>query len=207
MQMQSFSQYKQDDLVYNRFFLDKSDGFFVDIGAHDGKFLSNTLFYENLGWNGLCFEPLPNIFPKLVENRPKSQCHQCAIGHENKKVHFLEVTGPSDMLSGVLDYYSPDHMFRINREVQAFGGDQRGIIVDMFELKHFLEPGKEIDYLSLDTEGGEDVILENILQSFMPRVMTVEANTLPDMKNIMSKVSDKYNLRLQAGCDLILERK
>ena len=40
-----------------RFFPKKNDGFYLDIGAHDGITISNRLFFENLGWNGILIEP------------------------------------------------------------------------------------------------------------------------------------------------------
>jgi hypothetical protein len=51
--MQKYSQYGQDTFVYENFFKNKNDGFFVDIGAYDGVSLSNTLSLEELGWSGL----------------------------------------------------------------------------------------------------------------------------------------------------------
>lgn len=47
---------------------------FLEIGANDGVVLSNLLFFElQLGWEGLCVEASPVIFPLLVRNRPR--CH------------------------------------------------------------------------------------------------------------------------------------
>ena len=43
-----YSQCKQDQFVYETFFKDKKDGFFVEIGADDGITFSNTLFFEEL---------------------------------------------------------------------------------------------------------------------------------------------------------------
>ena len=52
-----FSQYKQDEYVYNNYFKDKKDGFFLEIGADDGIRFSNCAFFEKtLGWNGIAIE-------------------------------------------------------------------------------------------------------------------------------------------------------
>lgn len=38
-------------------------GFFLDLGAHSGKFCSNSkLLEEKLGWKGVCVEPFPTEF-------------------------------------------------------------------------------------------------------------------------------------------------
>lgn len=49
-----------------RFFKNLKNGVFFDIGAHDGVSLSNTYFFEKeLGWSGICLEPIPEVFERL----------------------------------------------------------------------------------------------------------------------------------------------
>lgn len=44
---------------------------FVEIGADNGLFLSNSYFFEkNAGWKGMCVEPRPPSYKELVKNRP-----------------------------------------------------------------------------------------------------------------------------------------
>jgi len=204
---QFYSQYGQDKYIYETFFLNNFDGFFVDIGAYDGVKLSNSMFFENLGWSGVCFEPVDNVFQKLVENRPKTKCYNCAIGHENKKVEFLKVIGNADMLSGVLDYYDSSHMFRINKETFECNGDQIGIEVDMCTLDKIIDLGTKIDYLSIDTEGGEPKILKNILTNFKPKIISVEVNYQKDYEELVKILFDQYEIVKNLGCDLILKDK
>ena len=46
-------------------------GIFVDVGAGDGAFMSNTAFLEGAQcWRGLTVEPTDNEYPKLERNRP-----------------------------------------------------------------------------------------------------------------------------------------
>ena len=52
--MNYYSQFEQDKFVYENFFQGKTDGYFVDIGAHDGTTFSNSRFFEELGWTGVC---------------------------------------------------------------------------------------------------------------------------------------------------------
>ena len=59
------SQVGQDEWVVS-FFSSKGDGYFLDIGAHNGVDLSNTYYLEKeLQWNGICVEADPYIFEDL----------------------------------------------------------------------------------------------------------------------------------------------
>ena len=56
-------------------YLDFKNGFFIEVGAHDGIFQSNTLNLEkNLGWTGVLIEPSLNAYLECLKNRPKSIC-------------------------------------------------------------------------------------------------------------------------------------
>ncbi len=44
----------------------QKNGFFIECGANDGMFLSNTYKFEKADdWTGLLIEANPNIFPSL----------------------------------------------------------------------------------------------------------------------------------------------
>ncbi len=64
--MFSYAQLNQDRNVLNHYNQLKH-GYFVDVGAHDGITLSNTYLLEKYyEWSGICIEPLPNQFNKLL---------------------------------------------------------------------------------------------------------------------------------------------
>lgn len=51
---QYFSQFEQDKFLNEKFFKNKKNGVFIDIGAHNGINLSNTYFFEKkLNWRGI----------------------------------------------------------------------------------------------------------------------------------------------------------
>ena len=70
----SFSQLGQD-LAVVEFYKGKEGGYFVEVGASDGIELSNSFLLETkYKWKGICCEPIPLRFQKLVVNRPNSIC-------------------------------------------------------------------------------------------------------------------------------------
>ncbi len=61
--MTYYSQHRQDEYLFKNFFYDTYNGVFVDVGAHDGIDLNNTLFFEKeLHWKGINIEPIPSVF-------------------------------------------------------------------------------------------------------------------------------------------------
>ena len=71
-------------------------GTFLDIGAFDGKTLSNTYRLVELGWGGVCVEPSPSVFCKLLElhsNNPNVTLINAAIGLQTELIEFYDSGG------------------------------------------------------------------------------------------------------------------
>ena len=159
-----YSQSGQDIFVVQNLFKDKKTGVFVDIGAHDGITFSNTYYLEkNLGWKGFCFEPNPDVFKQLVENRT-CECFNLAIADFTGPASFLKIDGHCQMLSGLIDKYNPEHLARIDDELKEYGGQAHEIKTTCAQLDDILNDFgiQEVDYLSIDTEGSELNILKTI---------------------------------------------
>src|SRR5680860_384457 len=54
-------------------------GVFVEAGANDGIWQSNTYLLERRGWRGVLIEPIPELFDRCRRNRPQSQVYNCAL--------------------------------------------------------------------------------------------------------------------------------
>ena len=172
-------QIGQDFLLDSAVFQGMRDGVFVDIGAHDGTTLSNTLVFEReRGWRGLCIEPNPAVFSELARARQVPTLN-VAVGAENGFLPFRQVTGHGEMLSGLADEASPDHVARIEREIARFGGRTTIINVPVRRLADILAEHEidEVHYLSIDTEGAEHAILASLDQArLFVHVVDVECN-------------------------------
>ncbi len=202
-----FSQYKQDFILDKVIFKDKKGKVFFDIGANDGITYSNTYFLEkNLGWTGVCVEPLPMTFKKLEDNR-NCILENCAVGSSSRTETFIEVTGYAEMLSGIKRNYDKRHINRIDSEIKTYGGSKREIelkIVNVNELldKHSLH---NIDFCSIDTEGSEFQILRVLeFDRFKINVLTVEANYQIDRLKIRGYLFLKgYTYIVSLGGDML----
>jgi FkbM family methyltransferase len=158
-----YSQWGQDKFMNEEFFHNKPDGIFIDIGAHNGISYSNTKFFEELGWKGICIEPIPEVFKELKRNR-KAHCLQGCISNFSGIAHFGEVVGNSQMLSGLVEKFDPIHQTRIVDAIHSNQGSYKVIEVNCYLLNDILQEYgfSHIDYLTLDTEGGELDILQSI---------------------------------------------
>lgn len=161
--MNYFSQSQQDKFINEVIFFRKKNGFFVDIGAYDGVFYSNTYFFEKYkNWNGVCFEPNPKVYNELKNNRI-CFTENCCVGPKNGEVVFWKISGYAEMLSGVKVNFDFRHISRIKKDLEEKGGELMEIKVPVRSLSTFeFLDRKVINYLSIDTEGGELDILKSI---------------------------------------------
>lgn len=197
------AQNGQDVFLDREIFRGRRDGIFVDIGAHDGRTLSNTWFFENTrGWKGVCIEPQPDVFAKLQSNR-SAICLQGCVTDVPGSAEFLHVRGGADMLSGLRSKYDALHLDRIRREVDQSGEEPQVIQVPCFTFAQVLATAglTQIDYLSVDTEGGELDILRSIDFSLYSIHVISAENSYHDGQYEHFLRSYGYSLRAVLGDD------
>ena len=163
--MKFYSQDKQDVFLQNNVFKGYKNGFFVDVGAHDGKKINNTLYFENdHNWSGINIEPMPNIFIELNNNRPNCINYNCAVSEIDGFAEFIHNKGWTEMLSGLKKDYDKRHIIRRDKEIGLNGGSTEIIEVNTKRLETILDENniKHINYLSIDVEGGEFSVIKSI---------------------------------------------
>jgi hypothetical protein len=145
------------DLEVVKFYNKKENGFFIEIGASDGINLSNTYLLEmQYKWKGICCEPIPNNFEKLVKNRPNSICYKEAVYNQSGLTITFDISNNSDLLSGISEH--------IDKYKSRVDDNKTVIQVQTISLLDVLDKANApsfIEYMSLDTEGSELEILKN----------------------------------------------
>ena len=157
----------------------KREGKYLEFGATDGIDLSNSLLLEKeFGWSGVLAEPSPQWHSQLKKNRPKSQLlNDCIYSETGTELNFFV---------SKVGVYSTIEEFR-DSDIESMPGNTKkrnedGYSVnvstislnDVF-LKYFNE--ERIDYMSVDTEGSEFLILSNFnFDKYGPKIVTVEHN-------------------------------
>ena len=150
----SYSQNKEEQYILD-YFGDKV-GKALDIGAfHPYKF-SNTRALIEKGWSCVCVEPAPTLFKAFESeyfSNPNVTLLNIAIGDTTDHVKFYESEG--DAISTTSD----DHKVKWEKG----GVTYKEINVPMLEtVAFFNEYGKDVDFISLDTEGTNMVIFRLI---------------------------------------------
>jgi len=117
-------------------------GTFIEMGAVDGIFLSNTYSLEvDLDWSGLLIEASPKEFAKLNAriDRNNSIKINGVVGDFETPVTWIDIEGYSQALSCIKELSSPEHLIRIERELKQFPNQIRSdITVSMKPLKSWL---------------------------------------------------------------------
>jgi len=177
-----YSQCGQDQWVH-QYFQGKTNGVFVDVGAHDGVTFSNTYHFEkDLQWTGICIEANPKVYTDLVRNRKCLNLNCCVSNIGGTSVDFLQLSGYTEMLSGIVSTYDQRHLARIDRELAYHGGTKKVLQIPQRTLGEICEEHgiTSIDYLSIDTEGCEYQIIQGLnLSQIQVELIDVE-NNYPD---------------------------
>ena len=133
----------------------QTTAYFVEIGANDGKYLSNTFTLENtFGWNGLLSEVNSSLTHTLFLNRPKSKIDVRAVDEISgiKKAFNQSKNSEYSALEGV-SLHTDQFIDSISEVVET---------VNLTDLLEEFKSPKCIDFLSIDTEGNEFDILKGL---------------------------------------------
>jgi len=166
---------KLDDL-----FQQKDNGFFIELGANDGLTQSNTAMLEFMrGWKGILIEPSPSAYELCKVNRPGSiTLNYACVSNE-----YTDKSVKGDFNGKLMS--SVDGL-RLQSE--------KTIDVAAITLESILDKYaayKNINFLSLDTEGYELNILKGLnLDKYRPQYMLIEIYS-KDYKEIYDYLESK----------------
>ena len=168
----SYSQRGQDWIVAALLGC-KQDGYFIDLAANSAIHLSNTLALErNLGWSGLCIEANPRYLPGLAQR--KCDVVRAAVGAPTgSKATFVFRGRLGGILGKGMD--NTERTFPWNGQHGEDEGSEEMRLVSLADLLKAVGAPRDIDYMSLDVEGAESLVMVGFRWSqYRFRVITVE---------------------------------
>lgn len=169
----------------------KKNGYFVDFGGTDGVTINNTYLLETkYDWKGIIAEPNSIYHDDLVINRKCHISQRCVFVESDRKVPFLEVE--SSDLSTIQGFGKDDE----HASKRKNGVTRLVDTITLLDLLKNYEAPKDIDYLSIDTEGSEFAILNSFFTNnteYKIKCISVEHNYIQKQREQI------YNLLTKNG--------
>ena len=86
----SFAQ-NHEDILLDRVFHGRTDGFYIDVGACHPVCHSVTKLFYDRGWRGINIEPIPGMFDILARDRGRDVNLPIGLSNREEKLRFFEV--------------------------------------------------------------------------------------------------------------------
>jgi len=165
----SHSQYYEDVFLAS-IFRGKENGYYIDIGANDPDELSNTKSFYLRGWRGINVEPNRILFEKFLAAREEDVNINAGIGAAASEKTFFE-TDPH-----TLSTFNKEEILGPVRNGEARIVSEKSVpIMTLRDLFRIHVRGKQVDFLSVDTEGFDyEVLSGNDWERNRPSVVVVE---------------------------------
>lgn len=177
------------DIKILPFLQDIENGFFVEAGALDGLFMSNTKVLEDLGWNGLLIEPSLKAAKRCLENRKAIVERCCLVSKEYDKPTIVGDFA-FDGEHGIGAWSSVTRRaygHQVGGKFTPFGAEVIAVTLENLFRKHNIG---RVDFFSLDVEGYELEVLKGInfaeidITYFLIEINNLEY-TLEDIEKVL----------------------
>lgn len=200
-----FSQSNEQQIILDYF--EGKSGTFIDIGANDGETFSNTRALALTGrFKGVLVEPSPKAYEKLkllYSGHKGFYTYPFALGSFNGKA-ILQDSGSliNDNDSGLVSTFHQSEMDRFKKTVKY-----EPVEVRIFKWKTFLNrlSIKEFDFISMDIEGSELVVLPDMELS-KTSLICIEWNSKSELKTEYEKYLNGFKLIYTSAENLIYGR-
>ena len=161
-----------EDIILNRIFEKKYNGFYVDVGAHHPVRFSNTHLLYKKGWSGINIDATPGSMDCFDKKRKNDVNLEVGVGLNEGELTYYMFNDPA--LNSFSKDLSTDRnnrgsSYRIVKEV-AVPVKKLSTI-----LREYIDADKHIDLLTIDAEGMDLEVLEsNDWSVYRPDYVLVE---------------------------------
>lgn len=192
----SYSQ-EGEDIILDKIFEGKKDGFYVDIGAfHPFKYSNTQKLYEK-GWNGINIEPNKGNCKLFNIARKRDINLNIGIGSKNATQTYYTFEDPA---LNTFDHYNYEAV--INSGQSRFLRSYKQEIKDPNYIINIYLKNKVVDFLNIDAEGFSYLIVESFLKKgIQPEVICLEREDMGkglNMNNIIIRIMSKYLYHITA---------
>lgn len=162
---------------------------FLEIGGFNGFTGSNSLSLEkHLNWKGVLVEPEPYFFKFMTKVRSKCKSINAVISPNDAKGKYqLRRAGDLSNIKGYEGFDSSKELRMSSSDFIEVKGVSATDILNKYN----------IDYFSLDVEGAEFEIINNIKwdKIYKPEILTIELNFNQEQKEmiLLRLIKEGYN--------------
>lgn len=169
--------------LYEQYLGRRSEGTFVEVGAYDGVFVSNSWGLAQRGWTGLMIEPVASFADRCRQNHakhPNVRVLNSAVGRNDSETLTLHVAETlTTSRTETLEEYETVEWAHLARKIETIKVPSRRL--DLLLEEHGVKP--EFDVLIVDVEGSEsDVYAGFDIDKWKPAIQIVEISDVhPDL--------------------------
>jgi FkbM family methyltransferase len=158
-----------EDLILS-LFLDKSAGFYVDIGANHPHLFNNTSLFYNRGWTGINIEPNPNKIKLFKRLRKRDINLNIGISAQEDELDFFILR------EDTLSTFSPEISLSYQKMGHRLMDTKKIFTLPLAKvLERNLPFAQKIDFFSIDTEGfDQEVLTSNDWVKYRPQFIILE---------------------------------
>ena len=160
-----------EDMVLQRIFENKQNGFYIDVGAHHPKRFSNTYCFYQKGWKGINIDPMPESMKLFKKLRPRDLNLEFGIAEKEGILKYYIFNEPA------LNSFSKSLSSERNKTQNSYY-IKKVINIEVKPLYKVLDTflnNQKIDFLNIDVEGLDlQVLKSNDWSKYRPKIILVE---------------------------------
>ena len=192
------AQFGEDRILADE--IPRTDGFYIEVGAYNGVDMSNTFYFESIGWRGILVEADPELAAQCRVSRSDAIVENCAVVPPNSPdtVTFEITPQARDHSSLSLDHTHQKKLNWLTGGMQVEKITVPALTLNAILQKHSVE---RIDFITIDVEGHEWGVLRGFsIRKWRPGAVLIERNTpLPDGRIMRYMHRNGYCFRRTTG--------
>lgn len=160
-----------EDLLLDRIFGTKKNGFYVDVGAHHPRKFSNTYIFYKKGWRGINIDVLPGSMDAFKKERPEDINLEIGISDTDEELEYFMFNQPA---INTFSHIEAERKLKFDRYHLV---EKRTIRTKSLKdvLSSYLSNNQKIDFMSIDVEGLDlQVIRSNDWAKYRPSIILIE---------------------------------
>jgi FkbM family methyltransferase len=146
------------------------EGFYVDVGCNDPRFISNTFLLYRRGWKGICVDANEKLIAKHKKIRPRDKAICALVSNEKKEMDFVTLT------NNVLSSAENKYLHEMRQQGQQIVDKKRMTTRSLTEILDECHAPSSFDLLSVDAEEFDLMVLQSLdFNRYIPKLIVAEA--------------------------------